>query len=68
LFHAERQAQRQAGRRMDGQIDMTKLMLRFRSFANAPNNWEVGGPMKSEQHYDKNRKGLFGLVEPNSKM
>jgi len=32
---------RPAGRRTDGQIDMTKLMFPFRNFANTPKNCQV---------------------------
>jgi hypothetical protein len=43
LFHAEgrtgRQADRWADARTNGQTDITKLMLAFRSFANSPKNY-----------------------------
>ena len=44
VFHADRHTGRQTGTQTDRQTDMAKLILAFRSFANAPKR-------KSESHW-----------------
>ena len=38
LFKANRRSDRQTDRQTDGRIDVSKQMVAFRNFANAPNN------------------------------
>jgi hypothetical protein len=41
MFHAEEGADRQRDRRTDRRIDLTKLLVSFRSFAKAPKTVEM---------------------------